>query len=414
MDLEVEVSFEELEKFLENATNILSKDVKIDGFRSGKIPFDVLKQHVGEMAIYEKAANIAVSKTYPGIVKEENLETVGPPQVSIVKLAPKNPLVYKASVPLLPHITLCDYKKLSVKKKEAKVDDKMLENTLKDLQKMQKKEKLVKRAAKKEDKVAVDMDLFLDNVPVEGGQTKNYAIFLNEAHYIPGFAEELVGAKEGETKEFTLPFPEDYFQKNLAGQKVKFKVKIISVFELELPELNDEFAKALGQKNIEDLKKTLADNIKKDLEQKENVRVENELLKKIAEESKFEDIPELLVQSETHKMIHELQDGVTRKGLDFKTYLENLKKTEEDLAKDFAPQAVERIKSALIIKEIAIKEKVEADEAEVKEEVSKFSEIYKNDPTVLERIKSKETEDYLKNVVVNRKTLALLNKMIVK
>jgi trigger factor len=413
MDIEIEVPADELQKFVEKAVIILGETVKIAGFRAGKVPFDILKQNLGEMAIYEKAAELAIEKTYPAIIKDENIEALGAPQISILKLAPGNLLLYKASISLVPHVKLCDYHKIKIKRNEIIVEEKKLEKILKDLQKMQVKEKLTKNKAKKEDKIVLDMDLFLEKVPVDGGQAKNHAVYLNEPYYIPGFAEQLVGLGEGETKEFTLPFPKEYFQKNLAGKNVDFKVKILSVFELELPPINDDFAKTLGQPTLLDLKNILKDNLRQELEEKEELRVENELLKEIAKKSEFEDIPETLIHSETHKMVHELKDGVTRQGMDFKIYLQNIKKTEEDLEKSFISQATDRIKAALVIKEAAIMEKIEATDAEIEEEVQKFAEIYKDEPTILERIRENESEEYLKNVVINRKTLNFLKKIAI-
>ena len=414
MELEVEIPLDELQRFVERATIVLGESAKIAGFRAGKIPYEVLKQSLGEMAIYEKAAELAIEKTYPNVIKNESLETIGPPQVSILKLAPGNPLVYKASVTLLPQVKLGDYQKMSITRKEIKVEEKDVDKVLKDLQKMQVKEKLTKEKAKKDDKIVIDMDLFLEKVPVDGGQARNHTVYLNEPYYIPGFAEQLVGLGEGETKEFTLPFPKEYFQKNLAGKNADFKIKVISVFELELPKLDDDFAKTLRQASLEELKNALRQNIKQELLEKEELRLEDELLKEIAKKSDFGDIPEMLIKSETRKMVHELEDGVAQRGMEFKTYLENIKKTEEDLEKGFIPQATDRIKAALLIKEAAVQEKVDADDKEVEEEIKKFEETYKNEPTILERIRENESKDYLKNVVVNRKTLNLLKSLIIK
>jgi len=178
--------------------------------------------------------------------------------------------------------------------------------------------------------------------------------------------------------------------------------------------LDDDFAKTLRQASLEELKNALRQNIKQELLEKEEIRLEDELLKEIAKKSDFGDIPEMLIKSETRKMVHELEDGVAQRGMEFKTYLENIKKTEEDLEKGFIPQATDRIKAALLIKEAAVQEKVDADDKEVEEEIKKFEETYKNEPTILERIREDESKDYLKNVVVNRKTLNLLKSIIIR
>lgn len=414
IDLEIEISIEEMKPFIDKAVLFLAQEVKIDGFRPEKIPFGILKRHIGEMTIYEKAAELAIEKTYPKIVKDEHLETIGSPQISIIKLAPGNPFVYKATASLMPHVRLGDYKKIKVEKKKVEVEEKKVEEVLKDLQKMQTKEILVKRPAKREDKIVVNMDIFLDKVPIEGGQAKNHSVYLNEPYYVPGFTDQLIGAAEGETKEFSLPFPKEHFNKHLAGKNVEFKIKIISVFELQLPSLDDNFAKTLGQATLADLKNLIRQNLIQEMENKENLRCEEEILKQIVTASRFDDIPEILINTEAHKMIHELEDALAEKGINFHDYLKNIKKTEGDLLLDFAPKAVERIKTAIVIKEIAAIENIEVTQEEINEEVKKLSEYYEKEPEIVEKVQAEESRDYLRKVIQNRKTIQLLKNLAIK
>jgi len=411
IELEIEISAEEMKPFLDKAVLFLAEEIKINGFRPEKVPYDILAKHVGEMTIYEKAAELAIEKTYPKIVKEEHLETIGSPQISIIKLAPNNPLVYKASAALLPHVKLGDYKKIRVERKKEEVSPKKVEEVLKDLQKMQTKEILVNQPATRENKIVVDMDMFLDKVPLEGGQAKDHSIYLNETYYIPGLTDQLVGLRAGEHKEFTLPFPKEHYQKNIAGKNVEFKIKVKSVFELQSPALDDAFAKTLGQATIEDLKNLIQRNLLAEAENKEELRLEEEILKQIVAASRFDDIPEMLINAEAHKMIHELEDALSEKGINFHDYLKNIKKTVNDLLLDFAPRAVERIKTALVIKEIAAAEKVEASQEEIEEEIKKISSYYEKEPELIERIHSEESREYLENVIKNRKTIKLLKNL---
>jgi trigger factor len=414
LTLEVELSAEEMKPFLEKATALLAQEVKIDGFRPEKVPFDVLKQHVGEMTIYEKAAELAVEKTYPKIVKDEHLETLGSPEISILKLAPGNPLVYTATVALVPKIKLGDYHKIKVPRKKSEVSEKKADEAMRELQKMQTKEVLVKRPAGKKDKIVVDMNMFLDKVPLEAGQTKNHAIYLSEAYYVPGLTDQLLGLSAGEEKTFTMPFPTEHFQKNIAGKNIEFKVKVDSVFELQPPELNDAFAKTLGQETLDELKNLIRKNLLTEEENKEEARLEEEILRQVVASSRVEDIPDMLIQSETHKMVHELEDSLAERGINFEDYLKNIKKTEKELMLDFAPRAVERIKTALAIKEIAAEEKIEATKEEIDEEIAKLAEAYKNEPDLLERVRSEESKQYLSNVIKNRKAILLLKDIATK
>lgn len=408
LELEVEIPAEELKKFLDKAAATLALEVKIDGFRPEKVPFDILIKRVGEMTIYEKAAELAVEKTYPKIINEEHFETLGSPEISILKLAPENPLVYKATVALVPKIKLGNYRKIKISRKKMEVEEKKVDEAVRELQKMQTKEVLAKRPAEKADKLVVDMDMFLDKIPLEAGQAKNHAIYLNETYYVPGLADQLIGLSAGEKKEFSLPFPKEHYQKNLAGKNVDFKVKVTSVFELQPPALDDEFAKALGQESFDALKNLLRQNLLKETENQEEARLEEEILKQVVADSRVEEIPETLVTSETRKMVHELEDSLAERGVNFEDYLKNIKKTKTQLMLDFAPRAVERIKTALAIKEIAAVEKIEANEKEINEEMAKLSEAYKNEPELLGRVRSEESNQYLGNIIKNRKAVQLL------
>jgi trigger factor len=414
LELEIEVPAEEMKTFLDKAASLLALEVKIDGFRPEKVPFDILKKHVGEMTIYEKAAELAVGKTYPKIIKDELAETIGSPEISILKLAPGNAFVYKASVSLLPKVKLADYRKIKVSRKKREVPETKVDQALRDLQKMQTKEVLANRPAGKPDKVVVDLDMFLDKVPLEAGQAKNHAIFLSEASYVPGLTDQLIGLKAGETKEFTLPFPKEHYQKNIAGKNVDFKVKIHSVFELQPPALDDDLAKTLGQLTLDDLKNIIRRNLLVEMENREEARLEEEILKQIVAGSRIDDVPETLVNSETHKMVHELEESLAERSINFEDYLNNIKKTEKELMLEFAPRAVERIKTALAIKEIAAVEKIEATDKEIDEEITKLCEAYKDEPDLLERVRSEESKQYLGNIIKNRKAVQLLKDLATK
>jgi trigger factor len=411
LELEIEVSAEELKPSIEKAVSLLAQEVKIDGFRPEKVPYDVLAKQIGEMTIYEKAAELAVEKTYPKIVKEEHLETIGSPQISIIKLAPGNPLVYKATVSLVPRVKLGNYKKIKIERKKSEVPEKKVDEFLKDLRKMQTKEILTNRPAGREDKIVVDMDMFLDKVPLEAGQAKNHSIYLNEASYIPGLTDQLLDLRSGEHKEFTLPFPEEHYQKNVAGKDIEFKIRVISVFELQAPTLDDAFAKTLGQSTLDDLKTLIRRNLLTEMENKEEARLEEEVLKQVVAASRFDDIPETLVNAEARKMVHELEDALSEKGVNFHDYLKNIKKTEGDLLLDFAPRAVLRIKTVLAVKEIAVAENIGASQEEIEEEIKKLLEYYEKEPELFQRIQSDESREHLANVIKNRKTVQLLKKI---
>ena len=207
IELTVELSVEEMKPHIEQATDKISKDVKIDGFRPGHIPYDVLKKQVGEMAIIQEAANLAIQKTADNVIKDnvdfKIEEVVGRPEVKLTKVAADSPIEYKIIMQLMPEITLGKYKELGIKPKEIKLEDKEIEKVITDLRNMRAKEVVVDREIKDGDKATVNIQMFLDNVPVEGGQSQDTAVMVGADYIIPGFDKELIGAKKGETKEFS-------------------------------------------------------------------------------------------------------------------------------------------------------------------------------------------------------------------
>lgn len=404
----ITVSLEEMKPQLERAAKKISEEVTFEGFRPGHAPYDMVKARMGEMKIYEAAAEEAVRDTYPKAVVAEKIATVGSPAIDVLALAPGNPFRYRATVSVLPEVTLGDYESITIEAKKPIVTDDDINKMLKELQSMRRKETVVDRAATKKDKVVVDLEMFLDRVPIDGGQTKNHAIILSESYFIPGLTDQLVGLTKSDTKEFELPFPKEHFQKHIAGKLVKFRVKANDVYELHAPALDDAFAVALGQKTFEDLKALLQKNIQEERNQKEEDRQEIELLKTMVKRSKFGEIPDLLMTNETGRMIDELEQNIGRQGGEFEKYLESIKKTRAQLALDFAPEALERVKIALVVRTVTEKEKIAVTPEELAEETKKMERVYSNDPEMQSRIRSGDGQEYVRNTMRNRKTIALL------
>ncbi|MFC1612517.1 trigger factor [Patescibacteria group bacterium] len=409
-ELIIELSQEEMKPYMESAATRISQKSKIEGFRPGKASYDIVRARVGEHAILEEAVEEAVRKTYVEAIKEKNIQSIGQPKIEVIKMAVNNPFIFKATVALLPETTLGKYKNLGIQKEEAKIEDKKVEETLGNLTKMQTKEVLANRPATKEDKIVIDMDMLKDNVSVEGGQAKDMAVYLSEEHYIPGFNEQLIGLKKDDEKTFTLDFPKEHYQKHLAGAKVEFKIKAKDVFELQRPEVNEEFAKTLGQKSLEELKALVKKNLEHEATHKAQEKWEIEILTKIVDNSKFSDVPELLVNNEVQQMLHELKQNVARQGVDFEDYLKSINKKESDLKLDFAPEAVKRIKISLIIREIAKAEKVEVSDKEIMEETEKMMNAYKENADAQKQVHTPEFQDYLKSRIENRKVIDILKK----
>jgi trigger factor len=408
VEITIELSADEINPFMFHAAEHLSEHSKIEGFRPGKAPYDIVKARFGEAAILESASEDIVRKNYFKAIKENNLETVGQPKVEIKKQVPGNPFVFKATVAVLPEVVLGEYKNLGIKKTETKVSDDEVAKVLTDLSKMQSKEVITDKAAGAKDKAVVDMEMTKDGVAVDGGSAKNMTVYMAEKHYIPGFNEEILGLKKGDEKTFSLNFPKEHYQKHLAGAKVDFKVKINDVYEITPPELNDDFAKALGQKSLDDLKALLRKNMEAESAAKDDDKWEMAIMNKVAEKSKFGDIPEILINEEAHKMVHELEHNVEHQGMQFEDYLKSINKKESDLMLEMAPEATKRIKLALVVRAISKAEGLVADDKEIAEEMEKMMNAYKDNAEAQKQIREPGFADYLRTKIVNRKTIELI------
>ncbi len=414
-EVRVTVEASELKPFMERAAIELSQKVKIEGFRPGKASYDVVAKRVGEMAILEEALPRLVQKQLVEIIKKENMETVGEPSINVEKAAPGNDVIFTAKMSLLPTIRkMADYKNIKIEAKDVSVKEEDVERVITELRKMQSAEAEVERAATPADKVKVDMAMAIDHVTVEGGATKNHAIYLNEPYYIPGLNEKIVGMKKGEQKIFTLTFPKDNFNKNLAGKEVEFTVDMKGVHEIKHPELDDFFAKRLGQESMEKLRALLQKNLEDEANMKEQQRQEAAALEELIKKSDIEDAPELLINNEAHKMMHEMEQSIAKQGMVFADYLKSIGKTHDELLLDFVPDAMKRVKSMVVIREIGRREHLEPTDKEALDEQLKMITMYSDDPETQARVRSEEGEEYIRAMLKNRKVLQFIRETMIK
>jgi trigger factor len=415
VEIEFEVTAEEMKPYLEDAAKQLSKEKPVEGFRPGFATLDAAKAKFGEMAVYEDSLPTLIRKAYVKAVKENDLRTFGEPKVEMKKLAPGNPVVFTCTVTLVPKVTkLADWKKIRVKSEPKQVKDDDVAKSLKELQKMRTTEAAVDREVKAGDKVVIDMDMSLAGVPLEGGAARDHGIYLDEDYYIPGLKDQLVGMKAAETRKFPLKFPETHYQKNIAGKEVDFSVTVKQVFELGHPELNDEFAKGLGQSSLQVLKDLLKKNMEEETSAEAKREAENKAVEKIVEACRYEDIPEEIVNREVNRMLHELEHGLEHRGVKFEDYLQNLKKTVGDLKLEMAPQAIRRVKAALAIDSIGDAEAIEVSDAELLAEQQRLVNEYGHDAAAQERVRSEEYQDYLRTALRNNKIVDIIRKTCVE
>ncbi|MBI5254214.1 trigger factor [Candidatus Falkowbacteria bacterium] len=420
--IEFELTHDEFLPFIEQAAEHISEERKIKGFRPGKAPLSIVKAEVGEMFVYQYAAQICSEKTCDNYIVENKLELIDNPKVEYLKIAPNNPFLFKATFMLLPAVELCDYTKLTVKPSdEIKVEGTEIDKIINDLLELRAKEVVADRPAKNGDLVHIDLATFVDMVPIEGGQAKKYSVVIGKGQMIPGFEEKLIDQKAGDELEFDLRFPKDYHNKNIADKIAHFKIKMLSVFERTLPTVDEEFAKSLGFKSLEMLRKNLGDNVKMEKERDANAKKDREIIDLLAKKSKFEDIPDALIDSEAHKMVHELEDNVARQGLKFADYLQHMHKTEADLRIDFSADAIKRIQASLIVRNVADKENIQATDEEIKQEVECTIAMYKLQLTpenemgkITKYLRGNDYRRYVENIIKNRKALERLKQIMVQ
>jgi trigger factor len=415
VELTISVKPDEYNSHLVNTAKRLSSKVKIDGFRAGNVPYDIMVKKVGETEILNESLNDIITETFVKAIEEKKLDTIGQPEIKITKIAPGNDLEYKAIVILIPNIELPDLDTIEIKKENLKIENSEIDHTIAHLAKSRAKQTLVDAVAAKKHLVKLDYNISIAGVPQEGGQQKDFEAHLGDSHMVPGFEENIIGTKAGTTKKFDVKFPADYFQKNFAGKTATFDVKISGVYELDIPEINDELASSLGNfKNVDELKKQIEDNIKAEKETELNKKTETDMLHKIIEKTKFEDIPDKMIENEINAIVHEIESDLAMKGLKMETWLENMKKTMDQFKADLQPQAITRVKSALIVRAVAHKENIKVDKKEVASEIEKLTKAYKDNPEIEKQINNPSYQAHLENVLNGQKVMNWLKKKIVK
>lgn len=408
--IDVELGVEELQPYLRKAAEALSREHPMKGFRPGKVPYEMAAARYGAMALYEEAADQAVRDAYVRAVREKQIRSIGSPHIEMKTLAPDNPVRFTATVAVLPNVALPDLTTITVKRRTVAIAPADVDRALEDLRKLQPTEALVDRPAAATDKVVVDLDLTRDKVPLEGGQARGHAIHLTEQYYLPKVKEELIGMTRGETKTFSLAFPADHYQKHLAGTTVDCAVTVKDVYSVELPPLDDAFAKRLEQSDLAALRGLVERNLTEEAQRKANDAEEIEMLDAIVNRTGISDLPDLLITSEARRMVDELERGVTAQGLTFEEYLKKIKKTRDEIFLDLAPEAVKRVKVALVTRAVAEAQPDASavSDAEVDAEIKDQLARYEDTPEFRQRMQSEEARDYVASMLRNRKVITWL------
>ena len=305
-------------------------------------------------------------------------------------------------------IKLGKYKGLKTKKNKLEIEEQEIKKALEYLQKSRAKIITVNRPAKKGDRVEVDFEIRQGSVKTENGTSKNHPLILGEARFLPGFEEEIEGMTGGEEKEFALKAPTDWPDRRIASKNLDFKVKMNLVQQRDLPVIDDEFAKSLGNfKSLSEVKKSIKQGLLQEKEIKEKERIRIELIEKIAQDSKME-IPNILIEQELEKMLIGLKASIESMSLDFEKYLKEIKKTADELKKDWQKQAKKRVEIALCLQEIAERENIKVSDEEVKERINQDLKHHPDTKEVEKNIDLAALKEYTKGVLRNKKVFEFL------
>ena len=405
LEITFEVTVEEFKEHTSHALEHMKHHVKVDGFRPGKAPASMVEDKIKPEVLLMEAGDHAVQHVYTDYIKANKLEPVGNPEVSIVKIAQGSPFVFKAIITVLPEVELPDYKTISktVKGKEISVTDEEVQESINYLQKTRAKFTLKNEAAETKDFVEIKYS----NKDINESKDVDDKFILSEGGFMNGFEQNIIGMKAGEEKEFTVKFPENSPRKDLAGKDADFKLKVISVQKMELPEINDEFAKQLGAfDTLVALKVSMKDGIKMEKTDEEKQRKRGEILDKVAEKAKFE-MPEAMVEYEKERLLEDLKNKIAQNiKISFEEYLATIKKTEAEIKETFQKEAEKRLRGFLVLRELGKKESIEVTDEEVAAEVAKSIKNYSKEQ--LAQIDINELKEYTKGVVNNEKIFQML------
>lgn len=417
IEISVSLPWKYWEKFVKEAVADLSKEIKISGFRGGKAPRDLVEQKVGKGALLEEAANKAIRSSYEQIIKEKELDVIGNPKAELVKIEENSDLEYKITTAVVPKAQLKSWKdkikkiNSAYKEKKVQVSEEDIKKELEYIANSRVQLVDVEREAKDGDSVLLDFQVKRDGVLIENGSSKNHPLILGRGVFIPGFEEKIVGMKTNEEKEFELKFPHEYHEKSLAGKDATFSVKLNKVQERKTPEITDEFAKSLGKfENLDALKKSITEGMTEEKTKELAEKKRGEMIDKLVESAEV-DLPEILIHEELHKMLGEFEMQLQGMGMDLNTYFQQIKKTQEEIEKEWHPQAEKRVKAALAMEAVAKEENIEVSSEEIEEEMNKTLEYYKNIKDVEKNIDLGRLYNYVKGVKQNEKVFEMLEKI---
>src|SRR4051794_39477773 len=414
--VDVEVPTEVLERELQTAAGTIGREMRVPGFRKGKVPAQVVIQQVGREAVLDEAVRHALPNWYDEAVTNAGVNTVGDPKIDLKDLPEKgSPLAFTIEVGVRPEAQLGTYKGVEVGRRDAEVSADEVQAELERMRESLASLETIEREAGDNDFLVLDFTGSVEGEPFEGGEARGYLLELGSGRLIPGFEEQLTGAKGGEEREVNVTFPDDYPNEDLAGKEASFAVSVKEVKEKRLPELDDEFAiQAGGFDSLDELR----EDIETRLREADASSIEGEFreaaVDAVASEAKV-DVPHELVHAKAHEMWHRTSRRLAQQGVDPARYLEMTGKTEEELVTEAEPEAETALRREAVLAAVVEDEGLEVSDDEVADALrSAATSEGGQEPTdkqlqrSLKRLKSQGTDDALREDIAMRKAVDLI------
>src|SRR3954449_8870955 len=415
--VEVEVEPKAVDKALNDAATTLGRDLKIPGFRKGKVPPQVVLQRVGRDAVLDEAVRNALPDWYEEAIGDAGLNTVGEPSLDLGELPDKgSPLEFSIEVGVRPTATLGDYKDLEVGRREPEVKDEDVDAEIEQLREKSAALENVERPAKKGDFVVIDFLGQVDGEPFEGGEARGYLLELGSNRLVEGFEEQLEGASAGDEREVTVTFPEDYRAENLAGNEATFDVAVKEVKEKRLPELDDDFAtEAGGFDSLDELREDIASKMREQQERMIDTEFREAVVDAAVAEARIE-VPHELVHAKAHEMWHQTARRLAAQGLDPARYLQMTgKESEEEIVHEAEPEAERALKRESVLAAVVEAEGIDVGDEELMDSLRAATQGPGRPETserklqkALDRAKSEGRDEGLREDISMRKAVDLM------
>ena len=411
--LKIETDKLEVNSSLDKVYNDVSYEIKIPGFRKGRIPKNILNMHLSKEYFFDKTAEKLIPKSYLEAIEKINIQPIDQPEIKVIQIEEDKPLIFEATVQVRPEVKLGSFDKISIQKEDIKVTDSDVKNEIRKIQENQAKLNVVKnRKSKKDDFLLIDSEGYVEGKVIEGSKVEKQLVQLGK-NAAPEFNDKLVGCSAGEEREIKILVPKDIEDKKIAGKEITYKVKVIEVKEKELPELDEDFVKTIGNyKTLDDFKKDIKDKLEKQVEMINKNNYERKLLGKVVDVCEVK-VPKVLIERELEYMMKSLEDDLKAKDLSLQDYYTSIKTDEEKVKKEYEIVAEKRIKQELVLDKISQAEKIQVTEKEVKDKIKTIAKEMKQDPLKVEAtFKKNNNLDGLEESIKREKIIDFLSKKI--